>query len=615
MVRLIAILIVTSSGLVAAGQPSPVDLVPRPVHAELHDGSFEIGPATPILVASSLPEARGVAEYLRDQLKKRTGLSPAIKSVEPLAVSDGAITLMIGLRSEARMEALQCDLLVRRERALIVSSTTESAFHGVQTFLQLLDRKSPQGAAANWHVPSISIRDFPRYPHRGMLLDCGRHFMDKAFVKRYIDLLAFHKMNVLHWHLTEDQGWRIEIRKYPKLTEIGAWRKARDDEKPTRGDLYGGFYTQEDVREIVAYAKSRFVIVIPEIEMPGHCLAALASYPELSCNGTPLAVGREWGVIEDVYCAGNERVFEFLQDVLSEVLELFPSELIHIGGDECPKKRWQQCLKCQFRMRAEGLKDEHELQSYFIRRVEKFLNSRGRRLVGWDEILEGGLAPNATVQSWRGLDGAIAAARSGHDVICSPTSHCYLDYPQEPNPAAPEWMGFIDLKKAYSFVPAPPDLTAEQLRHVLGLEGNIWTERAPQERVDHQVFPRLCALAEVAWSPASTRNWEDFERRMRTHYRRLDELGVTYCVPAPRVVVDGKPLGDPAAIPASAEIMLENPFHAGEIRFTLDGSEPEKDSPAYARSFELDRPLRLRAATWLPGGNHSDSIDIRLTPK
>jgi hexosaminidase len=419
------------------------------------------------------------------------------------------------------------ELTVAPTSVVLRAPQAQGLFYGVQTFRQLLPPEAERPArnrtkvAKTWRIPCTRIIDQPRYPWRGMLLDCCRHFMAKDFVKRYIDLLAYHKMNVLHWHLTEDQGWRIEIKRYPRLTAIGAWRGEGDER-------HGGFYTQEDIRDIVAYARSRHVTIVPEIEMPGHSVAALAAYPELSCTGGPFKVSTRWGVHEDVYCAGNERTFEFLEGVLSEVIDLFPSEFIHVGGDECPKQRWKACAKCQARMKAEGLRDEGELQSYFIRRIDKFLTGKGRRLVGWDEILEGGLAPNATVQSWRGMSGAVAAAKAGHDVISSPTSHCYLDYAQSREPGEPTWMGFIDLKTAYSFEPTPPQLDPEQARHVLGAEGNMWTEHAPQERVDHQVFPRLCALAEVTWSPAQRRDWKGFQERMKTHYRRLDALGVHY---------------------------------------------------------------------------------------
>lgn len=607
MHRLAPIFLVVGPLAATLADSPAADLVPAPLELTREVGEFVI--ERPIITADS--ELAPVAAWLLKTLHDAGVQTDPANAPVRTAPDDEPAGIMLEIAADVGLEAEGYRLTVTPQRVRIAAETAAGLTRGAATLAQLVHRDG----LGRHVVPAVRVRDFPRYRHRGMLLDCGRHFMEKEFIKRYIDLLAYHKMNVLHWHLTEDQGWRIEIRKYPKLTEIGAWRKAREDEKPTRDDLYGGFYTQDDIREIVAYAKSRWVTVIPEIEMPGHCLAALASYPELSCNGTPLAVGREWGVMEDVYCAGNERVFEFLQDVLSEVLELFPSEYIHIGGDECLKKRWQQCLKCQFRLRSEGLKDEHELQSYFIRRIEKFLNSRGRRIIGWDEILEGGLAPNATVQSWRGLEGAIAAARSGHDVICSPTSHCYLDYPQEPNPTAPDWMGLIDLKKAYAFEPTPPQLTPEQSRRVLGLEGNIWTERAPPQRVDHQVFPRLCALAEVGWSPEPTRNWKDFQRRMRRHYQRLDALGVMYCVPAPHVRAQGQAVAKDGTVAAESEITLENPFHTGEIRFTLDGSEPGPESRRYAGGFRLDGPTRVRAATFLANGNRSDPVDVTLVPR
>ena len=323
-----------------------------------------------------------------------------------------------------------------------------------------------------------------------------------------------HKMNVLHWHLTEDQGWRIEIKKYPKLTEIGAWR----DENGTK---YGGFYTQADFKEIVKYATERHVTVVPEIELPGHAMAAITAYPDFSCTGGPFKVQTGWGVFADVYCAGNDKTFNFLEDVLKEVLALFPSKYIHIGGDECPKERWKTCPKCQARIKAEGIKDEFELQSYFVSRIEKFLNKSGRSMIGWDEILEGGLAPNAVVQSWRGIDGGIAAAKQGHDVIMSPYSHCYLDY----------GYGSISTEHAYSYEPTPAALNSEEAKHVLGIEGNMWSEHTSTYRdIERQVFPRLTALAEVGWSPKAVRNWQGFQPRLVAQLKRLKLLDVAYFV-------------------------------------------------------------------------------------
>ncbi|MEM7299080.1 MAG: family 20 glycosylhydrolase, partial [Bacteroidota bacterium] len=343
------------------------------------------------------------------------------------------------------------------------------------------------------------------------LLDCSRHFMEKEFVKKYIDLLALYKMNVLHWHLTEDQGWRIEIDRYPLLTEVGAWRNGED------GKPYGGFYSKDDIREIVSYAQERGITVVPEIELPGHSQAALAAYPQFSCTGGPFEVETEWGVFKEIYCAGNDSTFTFLEDVLSEIMALFPSEYIHIGGDEVPKFRWEHCEKCQKRMIEEGLHDEHELQSYFIGRIGKFLHSKGKKMIGWDEILEGGLPEGAIVQSWRGFEGAKEAVSLGHQTILSPTSHSYFDY----------GLNDIDMEKVYSFDPIPTGITEESASLVLGGECNMWSERAPQSKVDAKVFPRILAMAEVLWS-GSDKNYEEFRERVSDHYHMLDKLDVNY---------------------------------------------------------------------------------------
>jgi hexosaminidase len=551
-------------------------------------GYFPITQAATIFVEAGQAEVRAIGEYLGASLRQDAGWSAPVREASGATLADGSITLTtVGADPALGKEGYE--LAISPATVLLRAPEPRGLFLAVQTLRQLLGpqaEKQPAdepGMTARVVLPRVRIVDQPRYQWRGMLLDCCRHFMPKEFVKRYIDLLAYHKMNVLHWHLTEDQGWRIEIKKYPKLTEVGAWRGPADQP-------YGGFYTQDDIREVVAYAASRYVTVVPEIEMPGHSVAALASYPELSCTGGPFEVGTRWGIYADVYCAGHERTFEFLQDVLSEVIELFPSEFIHIGGDECPKTRWQQCKRCQARIKAEGLKDEHELQSYFIRRIENFLNGKGKRLIGWDEILEGGLAPNATVQSWRGMEGAIAAATAGHDVIASPTSHCYLDYSYDA----------ISLERIYSFEPTPVKLTPSQAGHVLGAEGNMWTERAPQERVDRQVFPRLCALAEVTWSPAAARDWADFSRRMRTHYRRLDALGVRYYMSPPRCTSADRVFTD------AAEVILENPLGSGAIHFTLDGNDPTPTSPQYVDPLTLTESTTVNARTFISGGNASD---------
>jgi hexosaminidase len=501
-------------------------IIPHPAKMVVLPGVFRLAESTSILVEVGHADVRAIGEYLSTWLSGGTGHRFSVEFSDRKAAPDGAI-LLTTAGADPSLGDEGYELVITPGSLVLRAPEAHGLFLGVQTVRQLLpprmERAEEHGDTdkTTWQIPCVRVTDKPRYRWRGMLLDCGRHFMSKEFVKRYIDLLAYHKMNVLHWHLTEDQGWRIETKKYPKLTEIGAWRGQGDE-------CYGGFYSQEDVKEVVAYGQSRYVTIVPEIEMPGHSVAALAAYPELSCTGGPFKVSTRWGVHDDVYCAGSEKTFEFLEDVLSEVLELFPSQFIHIGGDECPKSRWKECKKCQARIKAEGLDDERELQSYFIRRIARFLGGRGRRLIGWDEILEGGLAPNATVQSWRGMSGAVSAAKAGHDVISSPTSHCYLDYAQARLPGEPTWMGFISLETVYSFEPTPGQLTPGQARHILGAEGNMWTEHAPQNRVDHQVFPRLCALAEVTWSPAKLRDWDGFTERMKTHYRRLDALGVTY---------------------------------------------------------------------------------------
>lgn len=609
---LVALLLLSAQTTRPASRPAAAEpaIVPRPVEVEPGVGRFKLNGESAVLVQSSYPETRAVAEQLAAWLRIRTGLPLPVREKARSENSAGSIVLApAGGHSRA---SDHYDLTITERGVGIFAAHPQGLFYAFQTLRQLLPPEHERAAAVQppgaveW--PCLRISDHSRFLWRGMLLDCGRHFMDKEFVKRYIDLLAYHKLNVLHWHLTEDQGWRIEIRKYPKLTEVGAWRRAtRDSEQPRDAQgRYGGFYTQDDVREIVAYARGRYVTVVPEIEMPGHCLAALAAYPELSCTGGPFEVRTEWGVEENVYCAGNEKTFEFLEGVLTEVIDLFPGQYIHIGGDEVPKARWKACPKCQERMKAEGLKDEHELQSYFVRRIEKFLSSRNRRLIGWDEILEGGLAPNATVQSWRGMSGAVAAASAGHDVIASPTTHCYLDYPQGPDPAAPGWMGFIDLEKIYSFDPLPASLPPDKSKHILGVEGNIWTERAPQPRVDWQVFPRLAALAEVGWSAPTTRDSADFSRRMRTHYRRLDALGVDYFVPLPQLASGVESFQDSIALefkPLPVD---------GRIHFTLDGSEPTTASPTYERPIRLEESTELMARTILAGGRAGDELRRRF---
>ncbi|MFH1747765.1 MAG: family 20 glycosylhydrolase [Planctomycetota bacterium] len=605
LTSLILCVLATATFAADTDNPAPA-IVPAPVALTMQEGACTLAPDARVVIIVYKPKVRAVADYLVSAMSDQAGWNLTVFGPDDVGGRQpSAADIHLNLiPADLTLGAEGYELNVTADEVVLRAPTPCGLFRATQTLRQLLHTAIKDPGTNSRQIPCMTIRDYPRYKWRGMLLDCGRHFMDKEFVKRYIDLLAYHKMNVLHWHLTEDQGWRIEIKKYPKLTEISAWRGEG-------AQRYGGFYSQEDIKEIVAYAQSRYVTIVPEIEMPGHSVAALAAYPELSCTGGPFDVSTRWGVHKEVYCAGDEQTFEFLENVLSEVVELFPSEFIHIGGDECPKQRWEACPKCQARIKAEGLKDEHELQSYFIRRIEKFLNSKGKRLVGWDEILEGGLAPNATVQSWRGMDGAVAAAASGHDVITSPTSHCYLDYAQVRLPGEPTWMGYVDLETCYSFEPTPLQLMPAQAAHVLGVEGNMWTEHAPQERVDWQAFPRLCALSEVGWSPADRRDWDDFSARLRTHYRRLDALGVTYFIPPPKCVSRETVFTD------STEVILENPLGRGTVRYTLDGTDPTQNSPEYTNPIKLSATTTVKARTFLDNQRGSSIAEynfVRQTP-
>lgn len=601
----------TLYGVAAAQSPralSEPSIIPRPASLRVTGGRFVLGEISRIHAEPHDPDAVRVAAYLAAELASMTGLKLSIVREAPPTDAVGAIHVAVAkipvgraLHEQVTIPEGAYSLVVTPARVSLLADNAAGLLHACQSLRQLLT--TDDGA---WVAPCCTIDDSPRYAWRGMLLDCGRHFVPVAQVKRMIDQLAYHKMNVLHWHLTEDQGWRLEVRSRPRLAELSAWRAAtRASEHPRDAQgRYGGFYSHEQVREIVAYAAARGISIVPEIEMPGHSRAALAAYPELSCTGGPHEVETRWGVIDDVYCAGNDETFVFLEAVLGEVCELFPSPYVHIGGDECPKTRWKSCAKCQARIKAEGLKDEHELQSYFIRRIEKFLSGKGKRIIGWDEILEGGLAPNATVQSWRGFDGAIAAAGAGHDVISSPTSHCYLDYAQGRGVGEPVQMGFIPLEKVYQFEPAPPQLTPAQAKHVLGGEGNLWTEHAPPELLERQAFPRLCAIAEVLWSPVP-RDYADFQRRLAVHYRRLDAMDVRYYIPPPEFTARSTTFTD------SVEVTIE-PAQLGDVYYTLDGSEPSPTSTRYEQPIALRESAMLRARTIRRTGNASPIAEMKF---
>lgn len=515
-----------------------LSVIPQPVSMERGEEYFELNRQTIIHADVARAGIDSTARYLKETLDSATGFDLPVRAYSNRTESNGSIVLTLNPDTSDFGSGEGYALEVSPEMVQIEAPGTAGLFYGIQTLLQLFPEQVYREdytlvpADTEWRVPSVSVRDYPRYTYRGMHLDVARHFFPVAFVKKYLDLMAMHKMNRFHWHLTEDQGWRIEIERYPRLTEVGAWRDSTlvghygsgiwDNER------YGGYYTQEEVREIVAYARERHITVIPEIEMPGHASAALAAYPQLGCvEGKEYRVKTTWGVFEDIFCP-SEETFTFLENVLTEVMNLFPGTYIHIGGDEAPKAQWEESALAQRVMEREGLESEEELQSWFISRIERFLNANGRQIIGWDEILEGGLAPNATVMSWRGTEGGIEAARQGHDVVMTPGSHVYLDHYQAPRGTEPLAIGgYNPLEHTYAFEPTPEELGPEEARHVLGAQANLWTEYMHSgNKVEYMAWPRAAALSEVFWSPASRRNWIGFWRRLQNHFRRFDMLEV-----------------------------------------------------------------------------------------
>jgi len=495
-------------------------IIPKPLSQKIGNGYFIFNHEVAIV---SEPKLLEISNYLTLYLKENYNFKLSNNN------SPKKITFKIddSINNDEGYE-----LNISTNDIIIKSKHAKGAFYAVQSLMQLLPLPSESNS---YKIPCLQIKDQPQFKYRGMHLDVGRHFFSVDFIKKYIDLMARLKMNTFHWHLTEDQGWRIEIKKYPKLQEIAAYRKEtlighyNDQPHQFDGKPYGGFYTQEQIKEVVAYAKTRQVTIIPEIEMPGHSQAAIAAYPELGCSGEQVEVATKWGIFDEVYCP-KESTFKFLEDVIDEVVALFPGKYIHIGGDEAPKTNWKNCTHCQKLIKREGLKDEHGLQSYFIARMEKYINTKGKQIIGWDEILEGGLAPNATVMSWRGTSGAVQAAKEGHDVILTPGSHCYFDHYQSENENEPLAIGgFLPLEKVYHFNPIPEELTNKEATYVLGAQGNVWTEYMKTEKqVEYMAFPRAVALSEVLWSSPENKNYSDFIYRLEQYQKRLDQLDVNY---------------------------------------------------------------------------------------
>lgn len=496
-------------------------IIPAPVSIEYLKGSFLFSPS--VTIVSNNGKFQNEIRVFNETLKKYFGFT---LSTSETSTSKNNIELVY-----EKLPAPEAYSMHISTNSIQIRGQEAGIFYGFQTLLQLL----PFQISDMVPIPNMIINDYPRFQWRGMHLDVSRHFFPKEFIFRYIDFLAMYKMNTFHWHLTDDQGWRIEIKRYPLLTDIGAWRKgtlvghSSDEALIADTVSYGGYYTQDEVREIVQYAQARHITIVPEIEMPGHSMAALTAYPELSCTGKNVETATTWGVFPHVFCTKDD-VFTFLENVLIEVMALFPGTYIHIGGDESPKTNWKKCPQCQARIKSEHLKDEYELQSYFITRIEKFINSKGRKLIGWDEILEGGLAPNAVVMSWRGTEGGIEAARSKHFAVMTPGSHCYFDHYQgDPTNEPLAIGGYTTVEKVYSFEPVPDGLDEKEAKYILGAQGNVWTEYMNNEKhVEYMIFPRLCALSEVVWTPAEKKNWIDFRNRLMKHFDYFDHRNINY---------------------------------------------------------------------------------------
>jgi hexosaminidase len=532
----IAVIMLTGCGRKEMNMPERYSVIPKPAELIMARGGFVINDRTVLAVSPLNDETALAADFLAALLNKSA--SVGMEAVEAGAAGRNRISMVIDTAASGDVEGYT--LSVDTRSIILRSPSAAGLFRGVQTLRQLLPPQAETEGGLTGEtlpeVPACYITDEPRFGYRGLHLDVSRHFFTVEEIKRYLDIMALHKFNVFHWHLTDDQGWRLEIKKYPELTTTGSQRRetlvGHGGRPPFVYDAtpYGGYYTREQARDIVRYAADRFITVIPEIEMPGHAVAALASYPWLSCTGRKMEVLTRWGVSDDVYCAGRDTVFAFLEEVLDEVMQIFPSEYIHIGGDECPKTRWERCPACQRRIREEGLNDEDELQSWFITRIEKYLNDHGRKIIGWDEILEGGLAPGATVMSWRGVKGGIEAAAMKHDVIMTPSSHMYLDYYQcDPEGEPLAIGGYSPLEWVYSFEPVPDALAGEGQKYVLGLQGNVWTEYiATMSHLEYMAFPRAFAIAETGWTPERKKDFEEFLARLAVLRERYDLMGISY---------------------------------------------------------------------------------------
>ncbi len=592
-------LLVSCAGTVSE-QPE-VSVIPRPQSVRVDEGTFCISKDTKVHLEDASEEMLRIVGFLNEKLSKAAGFELQVVDARP---DEDAICFVA-----AEMPSESYAINVQPATINVEYGDGAGAFYALQTLFQLLPVEifaQERQKGIDWVLPCCAIEDAPRFQYRGMHLDVCLHYFDFEFLKKYIDVMAAHKVNRFHWHLTEDQGWRLEIKKYPLLTEKGQWRKETVVGSLSSGVYdgipHGGYYTQEQVKELVKYAADRYVTIIPEIELPGHALAAIACYPELSCGlEDHYETATRWGIFKQVYCP-KETTFEFLEDVFDEVFELFPSELVHIGGDECPKASWKACPHCQALIRKLGLKDEYELQSYFVTRMEKYINSKGRQIIGWDEILQGGLAPNAKVMSWLGEEGGIKAAQQHHEVVMSPHQKYYLDYWQADPYSEPLAMsGPTTLRTMYDYEPVPEVLTQEERKYIIGVEGCVWTEyMSTPERVEYMAWPRMCAIAETGWTRRE-KDWDGFVQRLEKHFGRLDGMEVEYCNAFfnPMIVLHKD-------TPHNRVVTMTVDAPDAEIRYTLDGSVPTLASPKYDIPFSISRSQTVTAAAFRDGARIGD---------
>lgn len=580
-------------------------IIPQPQSIAIGTGKpFILSSTTKISFPQNDENLKQIAAFLSEYIQISTGIKVQVTN-SPIAKN--SIDLQSNFTNENK-EAYK--LNVTQNKIVIDGASSAGTFYGVQMLRKIL---MMDGVKSQIKLPNVEVVDFPRFGYRGMMLDVARHFAPVDFIKKFIGILALHNINTFHWHLTDDQGWRIEIKKFPKLTEIGSKRaetiigKSKDEYD---GKPHGGFYTQNQIKEIVDYAQKRYITIIPEIDLPGHMMAALTSYPDIGCTGKEYEVRKKWGVSEDVLCVGNEKTFEFIEGVFEELIPLFPSKYFHIGGDECPKNSWKKCTKCQTKIAELGLKDdgkhtaEEKLQSYCIGRVEKFLNTKSKKIIGWDEILEGGIAPNATIMSWRSFQGGIEAAQQGHDAIMTPGSHCYFDHYQgnDVNLEPLAIGGYTSVERVYSFEPIPEILKSEERKHIIGAQANVWREYMPTlEQVEYMILPRLAALSEVLWAVPEKKNYANFLSRLANFLPVYDELNYNYAKNvlevSPQIQIDTE----------NSRMILDLKTSSKEpIYYTLDGSEPNNKSKKFTDKISIQKSVTVKAA--VIGKNYKSKV-------